>query len=80
MKSRRRLRMRIEVVLAILFALCAVMTIMDPQWIEQLLEFDPDGGSGEAEWGITVAFGAASLVASLLGGRDWRLLATDSTN
>jgi hypothetical protein len=79
MKSRRRLRMRIEVVLAILFALLAVMTIMDPQWIEQLFEFDPDNGSGEAEWGIVVVFGVASLLASLLAGRDWRLLAAEST-
>ena len=79
MKSRRRLRMRIEVVLAILFALFAVMTIMDPDWIEQFLELDPDGGSGEAEWGITVAFGVASLVASLLAGRDWRWLTTEPT-
>ena len=79
MKSRRRQRMHIEVVVAILFALFAVMTIMDPQWIELLFEFDPDRGSGEAEWGITVAFGVASLVASLRAGRDRRLLTTEST-
>lgn len=77
MEARRRLRMRIEVVLAIVFALLAVMTIMDPQWIEQLLEFDPDSGSGEAEWGIVVVFGLASLGAWLLAGRDWRLLAAE---
>jgi hypothetical protein len=79
MNSRRRLRMRIEVVLAILFALLAVMTIMDPQWIEQLFEFDPDNGSGETEWGITAVFGVASLLAALLAGRDWRLLEAEST-
>jgi hypothetical protein len=79
MNSRRRLRMRIEVVLAILFALLAVMTIMDPQWIEQLFEFDPDSGSGETEWGITAVFGVASLLATLLAGRDWKLLAAEST-
>jgi hypothetical protein len=71
--------MRIEAVLAILFALFAVMTIMDPQWIEQLLKFDPDNGSGEAEWGLVMMFGVASLVASLLAGRDWRLIAAEST-
>ena len=78
MKSRRRLRMRIEVVLAIVFALLAVSTIVDPQWIEHLLKFDPDSGSGDAEWLITASFGMASLVAALSAGRDLRLLAAES--
>lgn len=75
MTSRRRLRMRIEVVLAIVFALFAIATIMDPQWIEQLLAFEPDSGGGDAEWLVTAAFGMASLVASVFAGRDWRVLA-----
>jgi hypothetical protein len=70
--------MRIEVVLAIVFAVLAVMTVMDPQWIEQLLTVEPDNGSGLAEWGITLAFGAASILATVLAGRDWRLLAAES--
>jgi hypothetical protein len=70
--------MRIEVVLAIVFAMFAVATIMNPRWIEQLFRFDPDYGSGGAEWLITAAFGVASLVASLFAGRDWRLLAAAS--
>lgn len=78
MTSRRRLRMRIEVVLAIVFALLAVSTIVDPQWIEHVLEFDPDSGSGDAEWLVTAAFGMASLVAALFAGRDLRLLAAES--
>ena len=78
MTSRRRLRMRIEVVLAMVFALFAIATIMDPQWIEQLFAFDPDSGSGDAEWLITAAFGMASLVTSLLAGRDWRMLVAES--
>ena len=78
MTSRRRLRMRIEVVLAIVFALLAVSTIIDPQWIEHVLEFDPDSGSGDAEWLVTAAFGMASLVAAVCAGRDSRLLAAES--
>jgi hypothetical protein len=78
MTSRRRLRMRVEVVLAIVFALLAVATIVDPRWIEQLLQFDPDNGSGDAEWLITAAFGMASLVTSVLASRDVRLLAAES--
>ena len=79
MTSRRRLRMRIEVVLAIVFAVLAVSTLVDRQWIEHLLEFDPDNGAGDAEWLITTAFGMASLVTSLLASRDSRLLAAEST-
>ena len=79
MTSRLRLRMRIEVVLAIVFALFAIATIMNPRWIEQLFAFDPDNGSGDAEWLITAAFGMASLVASLLARRDWRLLVAEPT-
>lgn len=78
MKSRRRLRMRIEVVLAIVFALLAFSTMINPQWIEQFFNVAPDRGSGDAEWGITVAFGVASVVASLFAGRDWRLLEAES--
>ena len=52
------------IALAIVFALLALMTIMDPQWIEQLSAFDPDRGTGKAEWGLTAMFGVASLLAS----------------
>ena len=76
MTSRRRLRMRIEVALAIVFALLALATLINPQWIESLFELDPDRGSGDAEWGITLAFGAASVLASLLAGLEWRLLSS----
>lgn len=78
MTSRRRLRMRIEIVFAIVFALLGVATIMDPQWIEQMLRVDPDYGSGEAEAGLAVGFWVASLVVSLLAWRDWRSLEAES--
>jgi hypothetical protein len=78
MTSRRRLRMRIEVVLAIVFAILTVATIVDPQWIEQLFAFEPDKGSGDAEWLVSLAFGMASLVASVFAGRDWKLLAAET--
>jgi hypothetical protein len=78
MTSRRRLRMRIEVVLAIVFALLALATLVNPQWIESVFEVSPDRGSGDAEWGITIAFGAASLLASSLAGLELRLLSSKS--
>jgi hypothetical protein len=78
MTSRRRLRIRIEVGLAIAFALLALATLINPQWIESVFELSPDRGSGDAEWGITLAFGAASLLASLLAGLELRLLSSKS--
>jgi len=47
-------------------ALCAA-TIIYPQWIELIFGADPDGGSGDAEWGIVVALAATCLVFLLLG-------------
>ena len=78
MTSRRRLRLRIEVVLGIVFALVAIATVMDPQWIEQLLTFDPDSANGGAEWMVAAAFGMGSLAAALLAAGEWRLLAAES--
>ena len=78
MTSRRRLRIRIEVGLAIAFALLALATLINPQWIESVFELSPDRGSGDSEWGITLAFGAASLLASLLAGLELRLLSSKS--
>ena len=78
MTSRRRLRIRIEVGLAIVFASLALATLINPQWIESVFEVSPDRGSGDAEWGVTLAFGAASLLASLLAGLELRLLSSKS--
>ena len=74
----RRIRMRIELVLAIVFGLLAISTMIEPQWIERIFEVSPDAGSGESEWGITVVFGAASLIAALLARRSWHRVGAES--
>lgn len=70
--------MRVEVILAIVFALLAISTMIEPQWIERLFEVSPDAGSGESEWGITVVFGAASLISALLARRSWQQIGARS--
>ena len=40
-------RSRVEGVVAVLFAVAAVATAVWPTWIEAVLRFEPDGGSGE---------------------------------
>jgi hypothetical protein len=67
------LRARIETALAVLFTMAAIATAVWPRWIETLTRLEPDGGSGETEWQIVIALGAAALAAAALARRDFRL-------
>jgi hypothetical protein len=71
-------RPRLETVLATTLAVLAMMTLFWPSWIERLIGLEPDGGSGEAEWGIVVLFAVFALAAGLLARRDYRLAALRS--
>ena len=72
--------MRIELVLAIVFGLLAISTMIEPRWLERIFEVSPDAGSGESEWGITVVFGAASIVSALLARRSWHRIGAQSAS
>ena len=67
-------RLRVEVILASLFALLAVLTAIWPTWIEALFEESPDAGSGAFEWAIVGAFGLLAVVSAVLARRDYRRL------
>jgi hypothetical protein len=58
MNSARYARWKIEAIAAALFAIAAAVTAVAPQWMEAL-GFDPDHGSGAAEWAIVAVFGVA---------------------
>jgi len=64
-------RLRIETILAVVFAVLASLTAVWPAWIEAL-GFEPDNGDGTAEWTIVAALGILALAAALLARRDWR--------
>jgi hypothetical protein len=68
------LRARLEVVLAVLFALGAVATMIWPTWIESLTGLEPDRGTGEAEWWLVALLGLAAVATALLARRDLRAL------
>jgi hypothetical protein len=67
------LKARIETVLAVVAGVLAVATLIWPTWIESLFGFEPDGGSGEAEWWIVVVFAVVAVAAGLLARRDYRV-------
>ncbi len=61
MQNARTARWKVEAIVAALFAIAAAVTAIFPQWMEAL-GFDPDHGSGAAEWAIVGMFGVAFLV------------------
>jgi hypothetical protein len=65
-------RVRIEIGLAAIAAVLALVTFVWPTWIELLSGLEPDGGNGEAEWWLAFVFAAVSGVSILLARRDYR--------
>ena len=55
-----RRRLRLEIVLAALSAVLCALTLVVPEWIEELTGgWEPDSGSGALEW--IIAGGSSSL-------------------
>jgi len=63
-------RMIVEFVLAGIFLVLAIVTAVNPQWIETVFSVDPDRGSGALEWIIVAVFGILALIAAGLGTRS----------
>ena len=59
------LRWRIEIVVATLLAVLAVITLAWPNWIELVFGADPVGGDGSAEWGTVLVLAAGALIVGL---------------
>lgn len=58
----KRLGLAMYVLAALSAVAFALNLIFGPQWIEVLLEADPDGGDGSLEAGLTFAPAVAALV------------------
>lgn len=75
----RRTAYRIEIAVAIGSALLAVLTLVEPQWIERLFDASPDDGDGSVErWLVGGGFLVAALIAAALARRERRRLAASS--
>jgi hypothetical protein len=75
--ERLRRRLRIEVVLAVISAALCILTMVIPQWIEELTGLEPDAGSASLEWIIAGVFLVAAVVSGMLARRDYRRLLAD---
>jgi hypothetical protein len=74
MKRRLQARLTIEALLALTCLMLAIVTIVDPEWIEELTGADPDAGSGTLEWLVVIGFGLVSVILSRLAWRTNRRL------
>ncbi|AZS37417.1 hypothetical protein CVS47_02053 [Microbacterium lemovicicum] len=63
------IRIIVQFALAALFLAVAVVTVIEPEWIEVVFGIDPDRGSGALEWVIVLALGVLAVVAAGFGAR-----------
>jgi ABC-type thiamin/hydroxymethylpyrimidine transport system permease subunit len=75
--ERIRRRLHVEVVLAGISIALGVLTLVFPEWIEELTGLEPDAGSGALEWIVAGIFLVGAVVAAVLARRDYRRLALD---
>ena len=72
--KRRKRRMRVEAVVALVGAVLAIAALIDPQWIERLFDGSPDHGSGVMEWALPLVLFSIAAVAGLAALRDLALV------
>jgi hypothetical protein len=66
-------RTRLQAVLAVAFFVAATVTTAWPRWLESL-GFDPDHGSGTAEWAIVAVLAVLAVWSGALATRNLRRL------
>jgi len=77
MTRRLGARFWIEAVLAALSSLLFVLTLVWRDWIEETTGYDPDRGSGSAEWAVVGLLLVATIVLSMLARTQWRARLAD---
>jgi len=67
-----RKRFWAEIGLGATSATLLVLTAAWPDWIEEVVGIDPDGGNGSLEWAIVVVLAICALSMPLLARAEWR--------
>jgi hypothetical protein len=71
-KQHLRRRFFVEVGLAVVCAVLAVLTVVWRDWLEIVFKVDPDNHSGTWEWIIVVVACALAITFSIASRREWR--------
>ena len=58
-----------ELALAVVSGVLCLATLINARWLE-VLGFDPDHGSGAAEWALVIGTFAVAVAAALLAKRE----------
>jgi hypothetical protein len=72
MQNRLLARFWLEVALALISAVLLALTIVAPDWMEELFGSAPDAGDGSAEWALALGWATVSVLMSGFAGRTWR--------
>jgi len=67
-------RLCIEIAVSLLCSGFALLTLAWPDWLEFVLDVDPDGGNGAVEWAIVGVFALVALVGLVLARAEWQRL------
>jgi hypothetical protein len=71
-----KVRMWLEMVIALCAMALGVLTIFWHDWIEALPGWDPDHHSGSVEWIVVVCLFAIAIVMGIAARHHWKLLTT----
>ena len=69
----RNLRRRywLEITLAVVAGVLAILTLITREWIEILFGVDPDGGNGSLEWALVAILAGAAVASALAARHEW---------
>ena len=70
-RSFSRVRFGIDLGIAIVATILAIVTLFSAEWIEVVFGVDPDGGSGTLEWAIVVGLFLTAAIAAVVARVDW---------
>jgi len=70
-----KIRVQLEIAVALGAGLLGVLTIFWHDWIETLTGRDPDHQNGSVEWLIVAALLIVAIVVGIVARRQWRALA-----